>query len=164
MVQLSKKTLLNGLIALAISFGVVTSVLAEEHYRTTMIKSEAKKGDVYGQLNLGLLYYYGSDVGQDYQKAHEWFLKSAKQGSHDAQVYLAIMYEEGQGVRQDYAKAAEYYLKSAKQGNFEAQLNLGKMYEDGRGVRQNRAQAKEWYGKACDNGLQDGCDEYRRLN
>jgi hypothetical protein len=24
--------------------------------------------------------------------------------------------------------------------------------------------AKEWYGQACDNGSQQGCDNYRELN
>ena len=38
------------------------------------------------------------------------------------------------------------------------------MYENGEGVRQNIFEAKEWYGKACDNGDQDGCDAYARLN
>lgn len=161
----SRRALIHGMLVLSLSLSLVTSVMAEEHYRTTVIKSEAKRGDIYGQLNLGLLYYYGdSDVGLDYRKAHEWFLKSAKQGSHDAQIYLAIMYENGQGVRQDYTKAAEFYLKSAKQDNSEAQLSLGTMYEEGRGVSQSTTQAKEWYGKSCDNGYQMGCDAYRELN
>lgn len=163
--QLSKKILIHISIVLTLLFGFATSVMAEEHYRTTVIKSQAKSGDVYGQLSLGLLYYYGdSDVGLDYRKAHEWLLKSAKQGNDSAQIYLGLMYEEGKGVRQDYTKASEYYLKAAKQNNSEAQIFLGKMYEDGNGVPQSKAQAKEWFGKACDNNEQNGCDAYSRLN
>ena len=74
------------------------------------------------------------------------------------------MYEEGQGVRQDYAQAEQWYRKAAEQGNAGAQFNLGLMYAKGEGVRQNYKIAKEWFGKACDNGLQLGCDAYRKLN
>jgi len=38
------------------------------------------------------------------------------------------------------------------------------IYKNGLGVRQDLGIAKEWYGKACDNGEQEGCDEYRKLN
>lgn len=55
-------------------------------------------------------------------------------------------------------------IKLAEQGNAEAQFNLGVMYANGEGVRQNKTTAKEWFGKACDNGTQQGCDEYRKLN
>ena len=163
--QSLKKIIIHITMVLAFLSGFTTTVMAEEHYRTTMIKSQAKSGDVTGQFNLGLLYYYGdSDVGLDYRKAREWFLKSAKQGDVDAQIYLGLMYEEGKGVRQDYTKATEYYLKAAKQNNSEAQMFLGKMYEEGKGVRQSKSQSKEWFGKACDNGEQKGCDAYSRLN
>jgi len=40
---------------------------------------------------------------------------------------------------------------------------LGMMYETGRGVHQDLALAQEWFGKACQNGDQDGCDNYQRL-
>lgn len=54
-------------------------------------------------------------------------------------------------------------LQAAEQGNAAAQFNLGVMYETGRGVRQDLALAQELYGKACQNGDQDGCDNYQRL-
>jgi len=38
------------------------------------------------------------------------------------------------------------------------------MYYKGKGVRKNMDIAKELFGKACDNGDQDGCDNYRILN
>ena len=74
------------------------------------------------------------------------------------------MYFEGKGVRQDYKKAVEWWEKAAIQGNPHAQVILGSMYDSGLCVRQDKHIAKEWYGKACDNGDQDGCDNYRKLN
>lgn len=38
------------------------------------------------------------------------------------------------------------------------------MYNQGIGVESDSKEAKEWFGKACDNGNQDGCDEYKKLN
>ena len=73
------------------------------------------------------------------------------------------MYAKGRGVRQDDAEAVRWYRQAAAQGLVQAQYNLGVMYETGRGVRQDLALAQEWYGKACQNGDQDGCDNYQRL-
>jgi TPR repeat protein len=50
------------------------------------------------------------------------------------------------------------------QGDADAQFNLGVIYAQGKGVRQNEKLEKQWFGKAYDNGLQDGCDNYRILN
>ena len=43
-------------------------------------------------------------------------------------------------------------------------IMLGSLYADGLGVKQNKKVSKEYYGKACDLGLQDGCDKYRKLS
>ncbi|MGN6907412.1 hypothetical protein ACTHSN_05540 [Neisseria sp. P0009.S010] len=37
------------------------------------------------------------------------------------------------------------------------------MYANGHGVRQDLTLAQEWLGKACQNGDQNGCDNYQRL-
>ena len=55
-------------------------------------------------------------------------------------------------------------LKAAEGGFSPAQNRLGEMYEEGQGVPKNRKVAKEWHKKACDNGFQDGCNDYRKLN
>ena len=74
------------------------------------------------------------------------------------------MYSDGKGVRQDYTKAFEWYQKAADQGNGIGKFNLGTLYYNGNGVRRNTLKAKELLGQACDAGLQQGCDEYRKLN
>ena len=124
----------------------------------------ANQGNASAQYNLGVMYYEGEGVRQDYIKARQWYEKAANQGNAKAQYNLGNAYSRGKGVRQDYAKAAQWFEKSANQGDALAQYNLGLMYENGAGVRQNIATAKEWFGKSCDNGDQDGCDSYRILN
>lgn len=113
-------------------------------------QAKAQKGDAHSQYVLGMRY--------------AWYRKAALQGNANAQNNLGWMYYEGLGVHRDYAQALEWYRKAAQQGNATAQHNLGVMYDEGKGVRQNTATAKEWFGQACDNGLQEGCDEYARLN
>ena len=70
----------------------------------------------------------------------------------------------GQAVWADDVPNFKKMLQAVEQGNVDAQFNLGLMYAKGEGVRQNYKIAKEWFGKACDNGLQLGCDAYRKLN
>ena len=111
-------------------------------------------------IALGLNQAVWADDVSDFRE----ILQAAEQGNAAAQFNLGVMYENGQGVRQDYVQAVQWYRKAAEQGDAQAQYNLGVMYDNGQGVRQNYKIAKEWFGKACDNGLQLGCDAYRKLN
>ncbi|WP_409410611.1 hypothetical protein [Escherichia coli] len=38
------------------------------------------------------------------------------------------------------------------------------MYLNGRGIGKDLNTAKKWFKQSCDNGNQQGCDEYRILN
>ena len=111
-------------------------------------------------LSLDLVQEVCADNVPDFQET----LQAAKQGYAPAQYNLGLMYTQGQGVRKDYVEAFKWYQKAAEQGHVDAQVNLGGLYADGLGVRQNYKIAKEWFGKACDNGIQLGCDNYRKLN
>lgn len=124
----------------------------------------AGKGSLEAKSMLGTLYYQGKGVTKDYHKAAELFSQAADEEDIKAQYYLGHMYKEGQGVRQDYSKASQLFLAAAYKGEVRAQLALGKMYDAGEGVYQSNIAAKEWFGKACDNGSQNGCDDYSRLN
>ncbi|GIT71540.1 MAG: hypothetical protein Ct9H300mP28_13540 [Pseudomonadota bacterium] len=50
------------------------------------------------QLNLALMYKYGTGVSEDYSQAVFWYKKAAEQGNTKAQVNLATMYNAGEGV------------------------------------------------------------------
>ena len=123
----------------------------------------AERGDAHAQALLGNMYANGRDVRQDYAEAVRWYRQAAEQGHAVAQKNLGVMYYEGRGVRQDDAEAVRWYRQAAAQGFAAAQTLLGMMYENGRGVHQDLALAQEWFGKACQNGDQDGCDNYQRL-
>jgi len=102
--------------------------------------------------NLGLQYYNGQGVPQDYAQARQWWEKAAIQGNADAQYNLGFLYDNGQGVSQDYAQARQWYEKAAIQGNANAQANIGRMYANGQGGPQDYALARQWYAKAIAQG------------
>ena len=115
-------------------------------------KPLAEQGDSRAQFFLGLMYYNGKGVPQDYKEAVKWFSLSAEQGDSEAQFNLGIMYDEGQGVPQDYKEAVKWWKLSAEQGDADAQNNLGVMYHDGQGALQDDVRAHMWYNIAASNG------------
>lgn len=148
----------------ALFLAVVTLSVSAMALDAANVQRFANQGNASAQFNLGLMYDRGEGVRQDYAKAIEWYTKSANQGDADAQFSLGVIYLKGRGVSPDYPKAAEWYQKAANQGHADAQFSLGLTYHYGMGVRQDNVISKEWFGKSCDNGLQAGCDEYRKLN
>jgi TPR repeat protein len=79
----------------------------------------AKEGYVRAQVRLGLMYYNGDGVEQDYAEAVRWFRAAAEQGRASAQFSLGLMYEDGKGVLQNYAIAHMWYNIAAANGTGE---------------------------------------------
>jgi TPR repeat protein len=116
------------------------------------LKARAEKGDVKAQYNLGLCYYNGESVQQDYADAVKWLRKAADQGEAAAQHFLGQCYYLGRGVPQDYTEAVKWYHKAAEQGNATAQWVLGMCYYNGQGVSQDYTESVKWLRKAADQG------------
>ena len=57
--------------------------------------SRVEKGDPEAQFELGLVYYNGQNVKQNYEQAVYWFKKAAEQNHANAQHNLGIMYYNG---------------------------------------------------------------------
>jgi hypothetical protein len=57
---------------------------------------------------MGLQYYYGEGMKQDYQIAFRYLQLAAKLNDKDAQIYLSSMYFKGQGTEKDVEKS-EYW-------------------------------------------------------
>ena len=72
------------------------------------------------QYCIGMSYYFGDGINQDYKEAVKWFNLSAEQGYHKAQYSLGLCYSKGRGVEQDTNMALKYYTLAAKQGNEKA--------------------------------------------
>ncbi|MDY4413886.1 MAG: tetratricopeptide repeat protein, partial [Ruminococcus sp.] len=68
-------------------------------------------------------------VEQSWEKAVEWYRKSAEQGNKYGQNNLGWCYEDGKGVEKNYKEAVRLYQLSARQGNETAQNNLKRLGE-----------------------------------
>ena len=95
---------------------------------TTPLKAEiaqefakADKGDAAARFNIGLMYFRGEGVPQDYRQARVWFEKAAMQGLGEAQYNMGAMLEQGLGTEKNAATARTWYEKAAAQGNAHAQ-------------------------------------------
>lgn len=69
----------------------------------------AKAGDSRAQYQLGLMYYRGEGLRQDYRKAFVWYRRAAERGDIDAQLNLGLMYARGQGTDQDFVEAFKWF-------------------------------------------------------
>ena len=112
----------------------------------------AERGNAHAQFKVGLLYYTGEGVPQDYHQAARWCCLAADQGYAQAQSELGALYAEGQGVPQDYQQAARWYRLAADQGYAKAQLGLGVLYGLGQGVPKDSVQAHMWFNLAAAQG------------
>jgi len=88
----------------------------------------AKAGNADAQHLLGLMYYMGRGVKQDYKQALAWHRKAALQGKADAQYVVGAMYYTGNAVIQDHKQAVGWFRKAAEQGHADAQQVMGLMY------------------------------------
>ncbi|MGB9990723.1 tetratricopeptide repeat protein [Pseudoduganella rhizocola] len=88
----------------------------------------ARAGNTEAEHLLGLMYYMGRGVPQDYKQALNWHRKAALKGKADAQYVVGAMYYTGNAVIQDHKQAVTWFRKAAEQGHPEAQQVLGLMY------------------------------------
>jgi len=125
------------------------------------LRKAADEGNADAQTRLGLMYYRGRGVPQDYAEALRWSRKAADQGDAVAQFNLGFMYAKGRGgMPQDYAETARWYRKAADQGNVDAQFNLGLMYDNGQGVPRDSVEAHMWLSLAASRAARDDVKKY----
>lgn len=82
------------------------------HYWTI----SAERGDAEAQMRLGLLYYEGKKIPQNYEQSLRWLLMAAKQGDALAQSYVAQQYKLGMGTPVDETQSKYWSLKAEKAG------------------------------------------------
>ncbi|OQX94141.1 MAG: hypothetical protein B6I17_00350 [Tenericutes bacterium 4572_104] len=96
---------------------------------------------------LGLMYFYGQYVNQDYSLAFKNFRK-AWEGLYPNAIYmLGVCFEEGKGTKSDLNQAFELYQAAAKNDSHLAMLKIAKFYEEGKVVKKSLKKAIELYVK-----------------
>jgi TPR repeat protein len=120
----------RGFLALSLGLSLVfcTSILFAQNILE--MKENAARGEASAQFNLGIMYYEGKGVKQDFSQAKLWYEKAATQGYAQAQFNLGLMYYKGAGVKQDLSQAKLWYEKSAAQGYAQAKEALKKLKID----------------------------------
>ena len=123
-------------------------------------REQAEQGAANAQNDLGVMYYNGEGVPQDYVEAVRWYRLAADQGFAVAQLNLGVMYDRGRGVPQDYVEAVRWYRLAVDQGFAAAQYNLGFMYDRGRGVTLDYVEALKWVNLAAARAASDRQEDY----
>ena len=80
----------------------------------------AEQGVAVAQYSLGVMYYDGLGVAQDYAEAVQWYRAAAEQGNAGAQFNLGLMYLQGRGVAQDFVTAHMWLNIAASSGHANA--------------------------------------------
>ena len=90
------------------------------------------------QKNIGLMYYNGESVPQDYDKAVKWYRMAAEQGYGFGRRLLGKMYEDGHGVPQNYVYSHMWYNLAGERGS-----KIGEMDRDNVAKKMTPAQIAE---------------------
>lgn len=99
-----------------------------------LMRRAAELGNSDAQNELGLLYYQGKIVPQNYAEAFKWVQMSANANSALAQNNLGMFYKQGIGCVANSAMAASWYEKASNQGYFNATVCYAYMLYRGDGV------------------------------
>ena len=156
------KKLYFNIFIIAFCFIPMLTFAGRDNFHKT--KTLAEWGKTKYQYELGLMYYKGQAVEQNYKEAFKWFKISAQKGLPDAQFYLGLMYYEGKAVARNYSNASYLFLAAAKQGQTEAQFILGDMYISGQGVPRSYIKAYAWTSIAYKNGYDKAKQNLQFLN
>ena len=124
----------------------------EQRYEGQNMKSADMRSYVW--YRIGKMHCYGLGTEQDYEKAFEWFLKSAQEGNKFAQYSLANLYYYGNGVEKDLSQAFWWYRKSSEQGQPYASYAVAQMYSKGEYVAENKETAQRYYKAALSGFLE----------
>ena len=150
------------------------TVVAEKD-TLAILTEKATEGDASAQNTLGLWYYSGKNVEQNYKTALQWWAKSANQGNPYAIGNMAMCYQLGRGVQPDSTLAVALYKKAVEKGNkdivaqheklAEKKENLFsnalmyELYANGVGVRPDLAKAATYQEVLAEAG--DAMRQYR---
>ena len=114
--------------------------------------------------NLGVAYFYGEDVKQNYRKAFKWYKKSADLGQPNGKNNLAVMYKNGYGGAElNPEKAVRLWQAVVKDGDrlgdfdavIGAKVHLATCYWQGSGVKKSLAKALALLREVHANGQGD---------
>lgn len=93
---------------------------ADPHVALKRFTSLAAVQNEYEALyEVGMLFYEGTVVKQDYEQAFRWCSDAANRGCANAEAQIGYMYSKGEGVKRNMVEAAKW-LRSAEAKGYES--------------------------------------------
>ena len=129
----------------------------EPKYEGQIVKPVDMRSYVW--YRIGKMFCYGLGTEQDYEKAFEWFERSAKQKNKFAQFSLANLYYYGSGIEKDLSQAFLWYQRSSSQGQPYAAYSIAQMYRYGEYVTKDNDTAQRYYQQALSGFLKIESDD-----
>jgi TPR repeat protein len=151
---------------LSTSMRPVEKMIAENRYDEAqrLLQAEARRGNIYANLELGRLHEAGLGVAKSPQLALSHYRKAGlpsavraryKGGIAEAQWKVAQMYTQGVGTQADSKAALKWLRWAADGGHPEAQLLYANAVLNGQGIRANPRDALFWATLAEKRGASD---------
>ena len=88
------------------------------------LREAAQNGDRAAQYNLGVAYFEGKEVDQDYLEAAKWYGAAADQSDVQAQFNLGLMFYRGVGLPKNLAYAYQLFSLAAAQNDDRAKQGM----------------------------------------
>lgn len=105
---------------------------------------DAALGNHEAQYDLGVFFFRGEDIPQDFSKAAIMWRLAANAGMIEAHNNLGFLTYYGKGVKQDYAEGIRLWRKAAEAGFPESQVHLAEANNDERYLIQDLVEAYAW--------------------
>tara|TARA_B100001971_G_scaffold212606_1_gene243263 strand:- start:3029 stop:4219 length:1191 start_codon:yes stop_codon:yes gene_type:complete len=91
--------------------------------KVALLETIATTGDGASQFKLGLMFYLGTEIPKDLEKAAQWFQKAGEQGHAEAPALLAGIHFSGEGLEKSFVEAYKWYAIAKGRGNTAATAN-----------------------------------------
>ena len=128
-------------------------------------KELQKKKEVISEI--GIRYFYGVDVEQDYHKAKEWFELGINYNIGQCYAFLGEIYLHGFGLKKEeinYKKAYDYFEKAMTHGESAMGFSgMGYLYYYGLGVKKDKKEAYNCFLKGIRSSKKDSSWEMTSL-
>ena len=128
-----------------------------------LFRSAAGRGQVFAQLNAGLMAEKGEGGPADDVEAVQWYRAAAEKGLPAAQVMLGMRYFDGRGVARNHATAEEWLRKAAERGDPDGQTMIGVILVNGTSGHVDKTQAAMWFMLAAEQNHPDAKANADRL-
>ncbi len=123
----------------------------------------ADQGSAAAPAKIGLMYFTGSGVPQDYTHACDFFAVAEQRGDPTGTELLADCFFKGEGRPQDYGQSALLYARASARGVPIADCALGNQYLRGLGMPKDATKAASLCRKSAERGVADAQTDLGQL-